>query len=224
VEFFQILFDALPIPVFHIDMNSTLLMCNQAFETVLQQVREEFLNRPVDEVVGNEELADVIRCPRVDESAISGPIVRNAEVPFMDGSRHDVEVRHMITFGLSGEPEGAVGMIIDLTDRMRAERAEIEAERLRAAKQLAISIAHEFNNPLMIISGVSQLLKSTLGDKLDEPLREHLDRIPRAVNRMKELVDRLMHLQKLQEATYAGGTSFIDLQASSGPGPNREPE
>jgi PAS domain S-box-containing protein len=215
VEFFQILFDTLPIPVFHVDLKNTLLMCNQAFEQVMQKVREEFIGRTVEDVLPRSELAELIACPPVDLDSVQEPPVRTGTVTYMDGSNRDIEVRHVIVFDLSGEPSGAVGMIIDLTDRKRAEAAEIEAERLRAVRQIAISVAHEFNNPLMIISGVVQLMNASLGDSLDAEMKNHLERIPRAVNRMKVLVEKLMNLKQLREAEYVNGTSFIDLDASA---------
>lgn len=215
VEFYQILFDALPIPVFTIDNEDRFKHCNQAFERVMQQIREEFIGSHVDDVVGDSTLARVIKCQAKREDILSQVDVRNERIRFLDGSFHDVEVRHVFTFNLNGEPDGAVGMLIDHTDRLRAEKAEIETEKLRTAQKLAISVAHEFNNPLMIVSGVHQLARAMLSDKIDGKLGEQLDRVPRSIDRMKELVETLMNLTELKESEYIKGTNFFDLSGSS---------
>jgi len=215
LEFFQILIDSIPTPIFFESLENRITLCNMAFETVVQSIREDVVNRPLKDIVSDENLANLLKAPEVTPEVALQPHAVEGEVTFADGSVRHVEVRHVLYFNLKGEPAGTVGMIIDLTDQKRAEAAEIEADRLRTAQKLAISIAHEFNNPLMIISGVYQLLKPSIQDNLDEPMQDHMERIPRAVDRMHTLVKKLMKLSSLKEAEYAAGQTFFDLNASS---------
>lgn len=215
LEFFQILIDSIPTPIFFENLDNRITLCNMAFETVVQTIREDVVNRRLKDIVSDPNLAELLKSPEVSPEVALQPHSVEGEVTFADGSVRHVEVRHVLYFNLKGEPAGTVGMIIDLTDQKRAEAAEIEADRLRTAQKLAISIAHEFNNPLMIISGVYQLLKPTMKEALDEPMQDHMERIPRAVSRMHDLVKKLMKLNTLKEAEYAAGQTFFDLNASS---------
>ena len=215
LEFFQILLDSIPTPIYFEDLDHKITLCNMAFETVIQSIREDVLGNSLDEILKDSNLAAVLSGPVITPENALEPISSEQDVTFADGSTRHVEVRHVVYFNLNGEPAGTVGMVIDLTDQKRAEQAEIEADRLRTAQKLAISVAHEFNNPLMIIAGVHQILKPVMKANLDEKLQEHSDRIPKAVERMHNLVQKLMKLTSLKEAEYAAGQVFYDLNASA---------
>ncbi len=213
LEFFQILLDAIPTPLFLQDMNGNVTLCNQAFETVAQTLREEIIGKDLDEVIEDPELLRVLRCGEIDPATFYEKQHQEAQVVFADGTTRHVEVKHEVVFNLNGEPSGSVGLLIDLTDRQRAERAEIEAERLRTAQKLAISVAHEFNNPLMIISGAYQYSHTVLKETAEPRVLNLLERIPKAVERMKDLVNKMTRITHLKEAEYAAGTTFYDLHA-----------
>lgn len=215
LEFFQILLDAIPTPIFFEDLDHKITLCNMAFETVIQAIREDVLGNSLEEILKDSGLAKALCGPEITPENALEPMSCERDVSFADGSTRHVEIRHVVYFNLNGEPAGTVGMIIDLTDQKRAEQAEIEADRLRTAQKLAISVAHEFNNPLMIIAGVHQILKPVMKSTLDEKLQEHSDRIPKAVDRMHNLVQKLMKLTSLKEAEYAAGQVFYDLNASA---------
>jgi len=213
LEFFQILLDSIPTPIYFVDLDQRISLCNMAFETVIQSIREDVLGSTIVEIVTDTELAHALAGPKITPDIGLDPLSCEHQVTFADGTSRHVEVRHVVYFNLEGEPAGTVGMIIDQTDQKRAEQAELEADRLRTAQKLAISVAHEFNNPLMIISGVYQLLKPVLQASLDDKLLEHVERVPRSVDRMHNLVQKLMKLTTLKEAEYAGGQIFFDLNA-----------
>lgn len=51
------------------------------------------------------------------------------------------------------QPIGLRGIVIDITDKKRAERAVIDSERLSAIGEIAAGVAHDFNNALQGIFG-----------------------------------------------------------------------
>ncbi|GBE29084.1 sensory histidine kinase AtoS [bacterium BMS3Bbin04] len=103
----------------------------------------------------------------------------------------------------------------DITALLRARVAEIEAERLRGVQKLAITVAHEFNNPLSILLGTYQLYLQPNLKHFDEDVQERLDKMPKAVSRMRDLVLRLLRITKLRENEYIQGTSFLNLAQST---------
>jgi PAS domain S-box-containing protein len=69
----------------------------------------------------------------------------------------------------SGEPNGVVGVALDISGQKRAEALLRNTERMAAMGRLAATIAHEINNPLESVTNVFYLLSrhSTL-DKVSQ--------------------------------------------------------
>ena len=62
----------------------------------------------------------------------------------------------------TGEVEGALGVSIDVTDRVNAQEQLVRSERLASMGTLAATIAHEINNPLTYILGSLELVAAGL--------------------------------------------------------------
>ncbi|MCB2200928.1 hypothetical protein KQI63_16095 [bacterium] len=91
----------------------------------------------------------------------------------------------------------------------QAKEAELEARRLQTLNQLAATIAHEFNNPLGIIQGFSDLTQ--IDRSTDQMLRERMERVNLQVQRMHSLVRKLLRLRTLREADYAAALKILDI-------------
>jgi len=69
----------------------------------------------------------------------------------------------------------------------------IQTEVLKSQTKLISNIAHEINNPLMVISGRVEL---SLMDKLDEGIEENFKTIGQQANRVKDIVAKLLIFSK----------------------------
>ncbi len=215
LDFYSILIDALPTALFYQDTEGKIILCNSQFESIIQNIREEITGKKLDSIISDPDFIEILCCPDIEPGMSFDDQRKTGHVIFGDDSSRFVEVRHHVFFGLDGQPVGTAGLIIDLTDRKRAESAEIEAERLRVAQKLAISVAHELNNPMTIISGFFQLLKTQMTEDQQQNNVGYINKIAIAIDRMRDLVDKLMHLNELHEKEYAAGIQFIDLQSES---------
>jgi len=119
-------------------------------------------------------------------------------------------------------PEGVCeGIAMDVTDRRRAENAERAAGALRAVSQLALTAAHEINNPLLVVLGNLELLASDAGARLDVV---RMGRIRSAAERIADIVARMQRITHLSVADPMPGTPpRLDLPPGadtppSGPG------
>jgi PAS domain S-box-containing protein len=215
LDLYSILIDALPTALYYQDTDDKIILCNSEFETIVQNIREEITGKKLDKVITDPNFLELLCCPDIEPGMSFDEQRCTGNVLFMDGTSRFVEVRHHVFFGLDGQPVGTAGLVIDLTDRKRAESAEIETERLRIAQKLAISVAHELNNPMTIISGFFQLLKVQMSGEEQQNNVGYINKIAIAIERMRDLVDKLMHLTEIQEKEYAAGIQFIDLQSNS---------
>ena len=84
----------------------------------------------------------------------------------------------------------------------------------RANKNLeafAYSIAHDLRTPLRGISGFAEALAEDYGDRLDETGREYAGRVQAGCARMATLIDDLLHLSQVTQATM--NLQDVDLSA-----------
>ena len=86
-------------------------------------------------------------------------------------------------------------LITDISERMRAQQALIQSERLSALGQMAGGIAHDFNNILVSILGHAQMAADErYGDA--ERLAEHLAQIEGGARDAADAVSRLQSLYR----------------------------
>ncbi len=90
----------------------------------------------------------------------------------------------------TGDPHHVAGVMLDLTERRRAEEHLQETLRMEAVGRLAGGIAHDLNNMLAAILGFSDLLERNLAP--DDPRRDDTSQISRAAERSAALTRQLL--------------------------------
>jgi PAS domain S-box-containing protein len=84
----------------------------------------------------------------------------------------------------------------DITDRRQLEAQLFQAQKLEAIGQLAGSLAHDFNNMLVVISGCAELASAELPP--DNPARHELSEILKAAGRANGLTRQLLTFARRQ--------------------------
>ncbi len=114
--------------------------------------------------------------------------------------RHKLGEWRRIRFNFSplsdenGNIEGAVLSGRDVTDLKRLEEQLIQAEKLAAMGQMLAGVAHELNNPLTAILGVTELLRERPG--ADESTRRQLELTHRQARRAARIVQNLLEFSR----------------------------
>src|SRR6266851_5172542 len=118
----------------------------------------------------------------------------------------EVRVRHKlgdwrrIRFNFSplsdekGSIEGVVLSGRDVTDLKRLEEQLIQAEKLAAMGQMLAGVAHELNNPLTAILGVTELLRERPG--ADDSTKRQLELTHRQARRAARIVQNLLEFSR----------------------------
>ena len=115
---------------------------------------KEVLARPAIEFwQRKEEAAEVLETVR-DRSSWVGELVAARK----DGSLFDVQVSASRITNEAGEPIGFMGSFTDMTQRKKMQEQVIIADRLASLAEMASGFAHELNNPLTGVIGLSQWL------------------------------------------------------------------
>jgi len=129
LDFLQHLIDTIPNPIFYKDMNGLYQGCNRAFEYYLGLTKGQIIGKTVYDIAPKA-IADESR--EMDQALLTHPGVQVYEsgVFHADGTRRDVIFNRAATLNPDGTAAGLVGVIIDITDRKRAEQALRESEEL----------------------------------------------------------------------------------------------
>jgi PAS domain S-box-containing protein len=93
-----------------------------------------------------------------------------------------------------GNIEGVVLSGRDVTDLKRLEEQLIQAEKLAAMGQMLAGVAHELNNPLTAILGVTELLRERVSS--DESSRRQLELTHRQARRAARIVQNLLEFSR----------------------------
>jgi PAS domain S-box-containing protein len=96
-----------------------------------------------------------------------------------------------ILYDKQNQKAGYIYIIRDITDLKNIERQMVQSEKMAAVGQLAAGIAHEINNPLLVILGRLDML-SLDGEIKDPSLKQTADIIKTQAQRMRVIVDRLL--------------------------------
>ncbi len=162
----------------HLDLPDRLLGSGVAYADIARHVADAaktpFLESP-----------DQIELGRSGRR-FSGPVVYERT---MDDGRTFEMRRSGMTDG------GFVLTLTDFTERMRAERAARDAQRIQAMGQLTGGIAHDFNNLLTVILGNLELAR---GKVSGEGAIKHLERANWAAKRGASLTQQLLAFARRQ--------------------------
>ena len=93
-----------------------------------------------------------------------------------------------------GNIDGVVLSGRDVTDLKRLEEQLIQAEKLAAMGQMLAGVAHELNNPLTAILGVTELLRERAAP--DEAFRRQLELTHRQARRAARIVQNLLEFSR----------------------------
>lgn len=110
-----------------------------------------------------------------------------------------------------GVPFGITGVLTDVSRRKQLEQQLLSSGRLEAVQKLAGRLAHDLNNPLMIINGYSEELLESLEPA--HPLRNDAQEIVTATNRIAGVTAKLTDLTRKQ-AQASQAVNVADLLGS----------
>jgi PAS domain S-box-containing protein len=89
----------------------------------------------------------------------------------------------------AGQVTGVIASVRDITEQQRLEHQVIQSERLAAMGQMIAGVAHELNNPLTAILGVTELIRD---HTTDENTRRQLDLAHHQARRAAHIVQSLL--------------------------------
>ena len=128
LRFQQVLMDAIPSPIFYKDAQCRYSGCNKAFEHYIGFSSAQIIGKNASDLAPPD-LAR--RYEQADRELLANQGVQSYEssVVFADGSRHDVIFSKAVFTDSEGKVAGIIGVILDISERKRAEEKVYELNR-----------------------------------------------------------------------------------------------
>jgi two-component system, cell cycle sensor histidine kinase PleC len=123
---FQKLIDAIPAPVYFKNRSGVYLGCNTAFGQFLGLSREDIIGHSTYDMADND-LATIYKAADEELFLQGGTQVYEAQVTYADKSRHEV-MFHKAVFDAGKSSQGLIGIILDISERKKAEEALSRSE------------------------------------------------------------------------------------------------
>jgi PAS domain S-box-containing protein len=110
-----------------------------------------------------------------------------------DGNWRTMRASASPLYDAESKVNGVIVSVRDITVEKKLEQQIIQSERLAAMGQMIGGFAHELNNPLTSILGVSELLNES---ELSESARKHVAILQQQGRRAAEIVQNLMYFSR----------------------------
>ena len=110
-----------------------------------------------------------------------------------DGSWRTMRASASPLYDAENRPSGVIASVRDITIEKKLEQQVIQSERLAAMGQMIGGFAHELNNPLTSILGLTELL---LEDQKDMPSQKQLTMLQQQGRRAAEIVQNLTYFSR----------------------------
>jgi PAS domain S-box-containing protein len=201
-EFRSRLLESFPDLILVVDLGERYTFVSTRAQAIIGYLPEEMLGKKISEIEGHSR--DLVS---LYQTLVSGDQAFGAAeygARHRDGSGRTMRAAGSQLVDAEGKVTGVIFSIRDITIERKLEQQIVESERLAAMGAMIGGVAHELNNPLTSILGVSELLQDT---EANDTARKQLGMLQQQARRAAEIVQNLTYFSRPP----APGKSRINL-------------
>jgi PAS domain S-box-containing protein len=203
---------------YEFDISGNLKFFNDAFYKIIGYSRQDLMETNYRKFTDPQDAGRVFRA--FNNVYVSHKPFREFEWQIIrkDGEKRHLEASVSLIKGPDGLANGFQGIIRDVTDRNLAEQSLkkayqelkhtqsqlVQSGKLASIGELAAGVAHELNQPLMVIRGNAQLVKRfiTKGQYEIDDLLKQMEPIERNTKRMMNIINHLRAFSRQSKSEY----------------------
>ncbi|MCG6970844.1 MAG: response regulator [Gammaproteobacteria bacterium] len=210
-EYMQLITDAMPVLISHIDQDYRYQYANKTYEDWFHISRGEINGKHVRDIVG-EQGFEIVR-PYMDRALRGEAVTFETSLTVYDGSRRYILAKYIPHNDKESGCSGFFELASDISERKQAEQElQLHRERLEElvasrTAQLNVSnqemetfiytVSHDLRSPLRSVSGFCHMLMDDYAESLDAQAMDYMQRIRDGVHRMDALIDDLLNLSRV---------------------------
>ena len=182
---FRSIFERSKDAVFLIDQHLVFKDVNDITSVLLGYSREELMSMSLNDFITKPEQAI-----QINNLLRTEGIVDDIEVELMVRSRETLQAILSLSMEMDADDNLYVqGIIHDITNLKKAEKATLQAEKLSSANRLIRALAHEVRNPL---NNINLSIEQLFQENVAEPGNVYMDIISRNSKRINDLITELL--------------------------------
>src|SRR6202034_81978 len=188
-EFVRSLVECFPDLIVVLDTEGRFKFVSERIKDILGISPQEYIGKPVGQRIGPE---DRLKLNKLFQNAIAGQKGQDQieiRAQHADGSWKILRVSGNPLFDEKGTIVGMVSSGRDVTESKHLEHQLADKEKFTAMGQMMAGAAHELNNPLTAILGVSDLLREPA---TEDATRRQVDLVLQQARRAATIVQNLL--------------------------------
>ncbi len=193
-ERYRILVEKARDSIFTMNGHGHFASINDAFSKITGWKREEWIDRPFQEIVHD---GDVARAVEYFQTVISGRDPEIFELRVLTREDGYIPMEFTVTpLWEEGRITGVLGIGRDVRERHLLEEQLRQMQKMESVGRLAAGVAHDFNNILTVLQGYVSLLQLEKG--LSDSMREAVVEISNSTERASGLTRQLLLFSRKQ--------------------------
>ncbi|MDE3110987.1 MAG: PAS domain S-box protein, partial [Acidobacteriota bacterium] len=188
-EFGRQLIECFPDLIAVMDRQGRFTFVSERIREMLGVAPQQYMGRLIGSATHPEDREPLLQMVREIVAGRSNYSQIESRVRRADGEWRTLRTSASPMFDEEGRITGVVASVRDLTEAHAAEQQNLQKEKFAAMGQMMAGAAHELNNPLTAILGVSDLLRERAAD---DTTRRQIDLILQQARRAAAIIQNLL--------------------------------
>ncbi|MDM8547781.1 response regulator [Candidatus Venteria ishoeyi] len=202
LSFLNTLLDSISSPIFFKNLNGEYLGCNSAFADLICQSKQYIIGRNATDLWPNHIATED---SNMDQLLFEQETAQSYEmfVASPQNEFHDFIVNKTLFHNAVGQTSGLVAIMVDITERKRAEEALLKAKESaeqanRVKSAFLANMSHELRTPLNAVIGYSEMLAEDLDDMGHNELVPDARKIYSSGRHLLGLINDVLDISKIE--------------------------